>query len=78
MAHGGRIGVYTSVVDHIRDVSVNAPIEAAIMLVQSTTLPDPADPLKLPWSFEAAIASYRRVIGPLTDEQVELVREATR
>ena len=67
-----------SVLTHIIEVGKESPVEAAIMLVQSACKPDPSDPLKMPWSFEAGISAYRQVVGPLTDEQVELVREATR
>lgn len=66
------------VLDHIANVAKTDPVEAATLFVLSTARPDPSDPLKLPWSDQAAIAAYRKVIGPLTDEQVDLVLQNVR
>lgn len=63
-----------SIIEHIQQVAKTDPVEAADMLVKSTTQPDPADPMKLPWSVDAALLAYQRIIGLLTPEQVEQVR----
>lgn len=66
----------SDILNHILRLAETEPVEAAIMLVQGTTQPDPADPLKLPWSVESALIAAKRFIPSLTPDDIERVRAA--
>lgn len=64
----------TSILQHIRAIHRDDPVEAAVMYVQTSTAPDPSDPTKMPWSVDAALTAYQRVVGSLTLGQLHIAK----